>query len=187
MMEARLSAFGQSWGWIVTYGVLSILVGLIALIWPSATLVAIAIIFAVQLIVTAVFRFVLVFALPSQVGWLRALTALVAILSLVIGIYLLGHLGLTLLVLAVLLGIYWIAHGGFELFLAIGHSELRGRGWTAFSGVLSIIAGAVLVIYPGISLFALTLVLGVFLILFGATLVGRGIQLRSVAHRVSVA
>ena len=182
-MERGLARLGQAWGWIVAYGVLTLVAGIIAIVYPGATLFAIAIIFALQLIVTAVFRFAFAFAIPRESGWLRALTALVAILSFVIGIYLLGHVGLTLLFLALLLGIFWIAQGVFELFLAIGHPELRGRVWTALSGILSIAAGVVLVVYPGISLLALAIVLGVWLVIFGVTLIARGVQLRSVAHQ----
>lgn len=182
-LERALGRLGQAWGWIVAYGVLTLVAGVIAIVYPSATLIAIAIIFAIQLIVTSVFRFAFAFSIPGENGWLKALTALVAILSFVIGIYLLGHLGLTLLFLAILLGIFWIAQGVYELFLAVGHPELRGRAWTLVSGLLSIVAGVVLVVYPGISLLALTIVLGVWLIIFGVTMTARGIQLRSVARQ----
>jgi len=99
----------------------------------------------------------------------------------VIGIYLLGHVALSLLVLALLLGFYWMFHGITELFTAIGHSELPGRAWIILSGILSIIVGVILVVAPGISLFALTLVVGVWLIVFGAVLVIRSLQIRSAA------
>lgn len=182
-LERGLGRLGQAWGWIVAYGVFTLVAGIIAIVYPSATLVAIAIIFAIQLIVTAVFRFAYVFAIPNENGWLKALTALVAILSLVIGIYLLGHLGLTLLLLAILLGAFWLVQGVMELFLAVGHPELRGRAWTVVSGLLSIVAGIVLVVYPGISLVAVAIVLGVWLVIFGVTMIARGVQLRSVAHQ----
>jgi uncharacterized membrane protein HdeD (DUF308 family) len=178
-MGAFLARLGKAWGWIVAYGALSVLAGVVAIVWPGATLVVIAIVFALQLLVGAVYQFVFVFAIPQESGWLRALVALVAIIALVVSVYLLGHVGLTLLVLAILLGAYWIAQGAIELFVALGHPEIRNRTWVVVSGLLSVVAGIVVAVFPGISLFTLTIVLGVWLIFFGAILIGRGWMLRS--------
>src|SRR5258708_6302511 len=149
-MTAMLARLGRAWGWIVAYGVATLLAGVIAVVWPSSTLVVIAIIFAVQLLVVA--------------------------------IYLFAHVGLTLLVLATVIGIYWIALGVIELFLAIGHSGIRWRPWIGFTGILSIVAGGVVVIYPVSSLFFLTIFLGFWLVIFGVTLIVRGVGLRSAAQ-----
>jgi uncharacterized membrane protein HdeD (DUF308 family) len=164
-LEGTLRSIGRAWSWILAFGVISI----------------VAIVFAVQLIVGAVFRFAAAFAVPDESGWLRALQALLAILSFVVGIYLLGHVGLSLLVLAILLGAYWIAHGIIDLFLAVGHAELPGRAWVILSGVLSIVAGLIVAILPGISLFTLTIVLGAWLVVLGVMAVIRAVQIRSVA------
>jgi uncharacterized membrane protein HdeD (DUF308 family) len=181
-MTAMLARLGGAWGWIVAYGVASVLTGIVAIVWPSSTLLVIAIIFAVQLLVGAVYQFVFAFAIPNESGWLRAVIALLSVFSFVIGLYLLGRVGLTLLVLATLLGIYWIALGFTELFVAIGRSEAPGRAWIAITGILSILAGGVVVVSPASSLFFLTIFLGFWLVIFGVMLVVRGIALRSEAR-----
>lgn len=181
-IEAILRRIGRAWGWILAFGVISIIVGLIAIFYPGATLVAIAIVFAIQLIVGAGFRFVAAFSIPGESGWLRALQALLAILSFVVGVYLLGHVGLSLLVLAILLGVYWMIYGITELFMGIGHPELPGRAWVILSGILGVVAGVIVVVAPGISLFVLTLVLGIWLIVFGVMAVIRAVQARSATH-----
>jgi uncharacterized membrane protein HdeD (DUF308 family) len=181
-MTAMLARLGSAWGWIVAYGVASLVAGVIAVAWPGSTLVVIAIIFAAQLLVGAVYQFVFAFAIPTESGWLKALIALLSVFSFVVAIYLLGHVGLTLLVLATLVGIYWIALGVIELFLAIGHSDIRWRPWIAITGILSIIAGGVVVIFPVSSLVFLTIFLGFWLVLFGLMVIVRGIGLRSAAR-----
>ncbi len=183
-MSGVLARLGANWGWIVAYGVLSVLAGIIAILYPHATLAVIAVIFAIQLIFASIYEFVFAWAIPNESGWLRAVVALLAVLSLVVAIYLLGHIGLTLLLLAVILGVYWIVQGVTELFVAIGHPEVRNRGWVIISGILSVVAGAIVVLYPGISLVFLTLVLGFWLIIFGISLIGRGFVLRSAVNRV---
>jgi uncharacterized membrane protein HdeD (DUF308 family) len=178
-MTSMLARLGAAWGWIVAYGVGTALAGVVAVLWPSSTLVVIAIIFAIQLLVGAVYQFVFAFAIPNESGWLRALVAVLSVFSFVVALYLLGRVSLTLLVLATLLGIYWIALGIIELFLAIGRSEVPGRAWTAITGILSILAGGVVVVSPASSLFFLTIFLGFWLLIFGVMLVVRGIALRS--------
>jgi uncharacterized membrane protein HdeD (DUF308 family) len=180
-LEGALKRIGRAWAWILAFGVISALVGLAAIFWPGATLVVVAVVFAVQLIVGSVFRFAAAFAVPVESGWLRALQALLAVLSFVVGIYLLGHVSLSLLVLALLLGFYWMFHGITELFVSIGHPKLPGRAWMILSGILSILVGVILVVAPGISLYALTLVLGIWLVVFGVMAVIRSLQIRSAA------
>jgi uncharacterized membrane protein HdeD (DUF308 family) len=181
-LTAMLARLGGAWGWIVAYGVATALAGVVAILWPSSTMVVIAIIFGVQLLVGAVYQFVFAFAIPNESGWVRAMVALLSVFSFVLALYLLGRVGLTLLVLATLLGIYWIALGVIELFVAIGRSGVQGRAWIAITGILSILAGGVIVISPVSSLFFLTIFLGFWLILFGVMLVVRGIGLRSEAR-----
>src|SRR5260370_10808016 len=181
-MTAMLARLGGAWGWIVAYGAAVVLVGAVAILWPSFSLVVIAIMFAVQLVVGAIYQFVFTFAVPNESGWLRALFALLSIFSFVVALYLFAHVGLTLLVLATVIGIYWIALGIIELFFAIGHSGVRWRPWIGFTGILSIVAGGVVVVYPVSSLFFLTIFLGFWLVIFGVTLIVRGVGLRSATH-----
>src|SRR5690348_8591755 len=94
-MTAMLARLGGAWGWIVAYGVATVLAGVVAIVWPSSTLVVIAIIFAVQLLAGAIYQFVFAFAVPNESGWLRALFALLSVFSFVVAIYLFAHVGLT--------------------------------------------------------------------------------------------
>ena len=177
-VQVFFERLGRAWVWVVAYGVLSVLAGIIAIVYPGATLVVIALIFALQLLLTAIFQFVFAFTVPRESAWLRALFVVLSIVSFVVALYLIGHVSLTLLVLAVLLGAYWIAQGAIELLLGIEHPELRSRLWIIVSGLLSIVAGGVVVLLPGISLLFLTIVLGVWLIVFGGGLIFRGWSLR---------
>ena len=184
--ESMLSRAGRAWVWILTFGLLTAAFGVVALVWPASTVLVIAILFAAQLVVGSVFQFVAAFAIPGESGWLRALTALLAIISFALGVFLLGHVILSVLLLALLLGIYWIMHGVVQLFVAVGHSALPGRGWTIVGGVLSIATGVITVVVPGISLLALTIVLGAWLVVYGIVLIGSALRLRSIAHTLGV-
>ena len=102
--------------------------------------------------------------------------------SLIIGLYALRHVLITILALGLLLGIFWVANGVVELFTALSHSEVRHRAWMSVLGILSILAGLVLLIYPGLSLVALAIIVGVWLLVFGFMEISVANQARTLAH-----
>lgn len=177
--ERWLSEVGRAWGWLLAMGIISVVIGLLVIFFPHPTLLVIAMLFGIQLIAIGVFRFVAAFTTPDRSGWLRALSAVLAVLAFIVGIYLLRRPLLSLLVLAVLLGIFWIAHGVIELFAAIGDSGLPARAWVALSGILSIAAGAVVLAFPDLSLLILTLILGIWLVVYGVILGIRAFRVHS--------
>ena len=177
-----LGRVGRHWGWVLFFGVITVVLGILALAWPGHTLIAIAVVFGVQLVVMGVFRFVASFAYPDLSGGTRVLYALLGVLSLIIGLYALRHVLITIVALALLLGIFWVVNGTTELFTAISQRELPNRGWNIFSGVLGIIAGIILLVYPAISVLALAIVVSVWLIVYGMMLVSVAVQMRSVAR-----
>ena len=180
-----LARLGRHWGWVFTYGVLTLLAGVFVLAWPGATLLVLAVLFGVQLIVSGIFRFVAAFASDDLTGGTRALLAVLGVLSLIIGLYALRHVLITLLALALLLGIFWVVNGAVELFAALSQSGAPYRGWTIFMGILSIVAGIILLAYPGISLLVLYVIVAVWLLVFGFMQISVAFQVRSASHRLS--
>ena len=178
-----LGRVGRHWGWVLFFGVITVVLGILALAWPGHTLIAVAVVFGVQLVVMGVFRFVASFAYPDLSGGTRVLYALLGVLSLIIGLYALRHVLITIVALALLLGIFWVVNGTTELFTAISQRELPNRGWNIFSGILGIIAGFILLVYPAISVLALAIVVSIWLIVYGMMLISVAVQMRSLARR----
>lgn len=182
---ATIAKIGRHWGWLIAFGILTVALGICAVVWPAITLLAAAIVFGVQLIVAGIYRLVGAFASDDASGTTRVLLALLGILSLVVGLYAVRHVLLTIVALALLLGIFWIVNGVIEIFTALSHREMSGRGWRAFMGILSTIAGIVLLAIPGISLLVLVVVVSVWLILFGLLEITLALRLRSARAVVS--
>ncbi len=178
-----LARVGRSWGWILAFGVITLLAGVAVLVWPGRTLIVVAVLFGIQLIVAGIFRFVAAFATDDLTGGTRVLFAVLGVLSLIIGLYAVRHVYVTLLALALLLGIFWIINGVTELFMALSHRGMPNRGWTGVLGVISIIAGIVVLAYPGISLVTLAVVLSIWLLVFGVMEIALAFRIRSAAHR----
>jgi uncharacterized membrane protein HdeD (DUF308 family) len=170
---------GRHWGWVLGFGIATVLLGVITLAWPGRTLLVVAVLFGAQLIVMGIFRFVGAFAADDARAGNRVLLALLGVLSLIIGLYAVRHILLTLIALALLLGIFWIVSGAIELFTSLSHREIRGWGWSAIMGVLSVLAGLVVLIYPAISLVVLAVFLSIWLLIFGTMQIALAFQIRS--------
>jgi uncharacterized membrane protein HdeD (DUF308 family) len=181
-----LASIGRHWGWIMAFGVLTLLAGVAVLARPGRTLVVIAVLFGVQLIVTGIFRFVAALAADDLTGGTRVLLAVLGVLSLIIGLYAVRHVLVTLLALALLLGIFWIVNVSVELFMALSHREMANRGWSAVMGILSIFAGIIVLAYPGISLLVLAVVLSVWLLFYGVMEITLAVRIRSVGHQAAI-
>ena len=177
-MVARV---GRHWGWVLGFGIVTFVLGILALAWPGRTLIVVAIVFGAQLVVMGIFRFVSAFASSDLTGGTRVLLALLGVLSLIIGLYAVRHILVTLLALALLLGIFWVVNGAVELFSALSHRGMQGRGWTAFMGILSVVSGVIVLAYPGISLRVLAVVLSIWLLVYGVMLILLAAQIRSPA------
>ena len=177
-----LGRVGRHWGWALVFGIVTVAAGIATLIWPDKTLVVIAVIFGFQLVVTGIFRFVAAFAFDMS-GGSRVLMALLGALSLIVGLYALRHILISIAALALLLGIYWVVNGVVEVFTALSHKEMDARGWTILMGCLSVAAGLILLLYPGISLLVLATLVAIWLLIFGVGEIVLAFHLRRLRHR----
>lgn len=138
---------GRHWGWLFAYGLLTPVAGITVLVWPSETLLVLAVLFGIQLIVSGIFRFVAALAADDLTGGTRVLLAILGVLSVIVGLWAVRHVLLTLLALTVFLGIYWVISGVIDIFSALAHRGRPARGWAVLTGVLSALAGIWLLIF----------------------------------------
>lgn len=169
--------FGRSWGWLFAFGVLTLLAGLIALVWPGRTVLVLAIVFGVQLLIGGIFWFVTAVSTRSQSAVAEIVLAVLAIIT---GIICLRSPVGVALVLPLALGLYWTINGIVELFQAFRRGEeIPARGWAIAAGVLSVLAGIAVLVYPGVGLLVFGWVLGFWLIVYGGITVSRSLSLRA--------
>ncbi len=176
---------GRAWGWVLFFGIVTLAVGLAAIVWPGRTIVVIAVLFGVQLLVWGIFRLVNALAVDDASGGARVLYALIGVLSIVVGVLCLRHVLQTIAMLALLLGLYWVVSGVVELFTAMSHTDLPHRGLSMLMGALSVVAGIVVLAAPGISLVTLAIVLGCWLMLLGVLEVATAFRLRRLKEQSS--
>jgi len=96
------------------------------------------------------------------------LAALVGVVTFGVGLFLVISPHETLKVLTVIAGVLLLVDGTFALLGALVGSGVENRGFLAMVGVLSIIAGLVLVKKPFHTLVVLTLIVGIWFVVAGA-------------------
>jgi uncharacterized membrane protein HdeD (DUF308 family) len=179
-MLDRLATVGRSPGLVIGAGALSVVLGLLVLAWPGATVVVIAWLFALQLLVAGILQLVAAFSADGGAGT-RVLLGLLGALSILVGLLCLRAPLQTALVIGLLIGATWVISGVIGIVHGISAERGAPRGWAIASGVLSVVAGAVVLVYPGVSLVMLTWLLGVVLIVNGIFLIAHGFASRGSA------
>src|SRR3954463_6344164 len=127
MSDTPLTANREPKGLRIALGVVCIVLGLIALIWPQATLLVVALVFGLQLIAAGLVRIVAAVTLKDLPGWWRAVAGILGALTVIAGIICLFRPGTSLLVLALVLAIGWIIDGISELISAFAVPRPTGE------------------------------------------------------------
>lgn len=177
--ESGLAAIGRHWGLVLALGITSIVIGIIAVVWPGATIVVIAILVAAWLIVSGIFQIVRGFSRGLS-GGMRALLFVAGGLSLVLGLFAISGVWRSVEILAIFIGIGFLFRAFGMLFESAESSA--GRGWSIFGGIVMLIGGFVVLVWPGISLVTLAWVAGIWLVVGGIFEIIAAIKLRSIAR-----
>lgn len=176
-LSSGLAGMADNWGLLLAVGLFMGALGVIMLVWPGATLVVLAVTFAISLFVSGIYYIVGAFT-PDTDGGARALQIVIGALSVLAGLLCLRSPLQTLVTLGLLIGAWWLVTGiagaAGELF---GGSR-PGRWWRFAGALLSIVAGVVVLLQPGISLLVLKFVLAIWLIAYGATAIVGAVVLR---------
>ncbi|MGO8842766.1 MAG: HdeD family acid-resistance protein [Methyloceanibacter sp.] len=162
--------------WYLLQGVLMVLVGILALLFPLVASVAIVLILGWTLIASGVLQgFGLIGAGKVPHFWLELISV---VLSLIVGWLLLRNPGGGLLIMTLLLIVYFMVEGVSKVIFALTIRPVSGWGWVLASGVI----GILLAVYLWSSMpVAAAWVLGVLL---GILLISEGLALTNLAWRV---
>src|SRR4029077_14143345 len=162
--HTMLQDVADHWGLAVVMGVLSILLGLLAMFYPGATIVTIAVFFAAWLFVSGIYEVITSFTRDSDTGS-RVLHAIIGVLSVIVGFALLRTPFQSVEVFIFVRGIFWLVQGIMTFVAAFAQKE--GRLWRIVMGLLGILAGIVILTYPITSAVTLAFIGGIWLVVLG--------------------
>ena len=164
-----------SWQATVFLGVLTLILGLIVSFHPTGSLNVLAVLLGVLMILSGIFHLIRVFD-PNEPH--RVWLGVAGLLFIVIGVVLIRHLHLTRSIIGLIIGITWIVQGLVALIGGISGGVREGRAWWIAFGVVSLIAGIVVVATPASSLNVLAVLLGIWFVVMGIFEIIGGFMLR---------
>ncbi len=171
------------WKTTLLSGVLAVILGILVLAWPAITLFVAAIFFGAYLLITGISQVVFAFSLHVSAGG-RVLLFISGAAALILAVLCFRSLQQSILLLAIWIGVGFIFRGVATAVSAISDPTLPGRAWEIFIGVISLVAGVVMLASPFASLATLTFVVGIWLVVIGVFEVVSAFGIRSASKNL---
>lgn len=145
-------------------GVVAIVLGALLLFWPEKSAIVAAVLFGIYFLIVGIVRLASGIFTSRVHGGYRVLNVLLGLLVIVAAVFILREPSLGVAVLGLLVGIAWIIDGVAALVTA-GQDGARWFG--ILFGILSIVAGIIVLFVPEGAIAVLLVIGGIFLLIGG--------------------
>jgi uncharacterized membrane protein HdeD (DUF308 family) len=171
--------FLQSWWMLALRGAIALLFGVLAVLWPGITLLWLAALFAAYALIGGAVSIIgAVKNRKSDEEWWLIL--LLGLVSLGAGVIAILHPGLTALVLVLIMGANALVTGVLDIAVAIRlRKVIRGEWLLILAGIVSIVFGVLVFLFPGAGALALVWLISVYAIVTGVLLLALAFRART--------
>jgi uncharacterized membrane protein HdeD (DUF308 family) len=176
-MAGEVPEIGKNWWLFVVLGLICLVTGVLAIVWPGLTLLTLGIFAGIYLLVTAVLE--IIDAIIGEPGG-RALSAILGIVSLIAGLIFLRRPGESLLAIVIVAGVFLVAEGVIRVVRAFG--DPANRWLSVAAGVVDVVVGAIILSWPEIGLVTLAVLFAITMLVRGVLAILLGFRLRTLAH-----
>jgi uncharacterized membrane protein HdeD (DUF308 family) len=178
MTVEPVSRIAANWWLFLVMGVVSTIAGVLAIVYPDITLLAIGIFAGVSLLFIGALELVdAITGAPDS----RALSAIVGVLSMLAGLICLRRPGESLLALVIVIGIYLVVTGLIRFIRSF--AVLEDRALSLGLALLDVILGIVILSLPELGLVTLAILFAISLIARGVFAIVAAFRLRSLGQR----
>lgn len=177
-----LTSLIRNWWTFLLRGVLAILFGVLALIWPGQATLALVMLFGAYALVDGIFSVFAGIATSPFFGrwWAMVLEGVAGI---VIGLLTFLWPGITALILLYFIAAWAILTGIFEIVAAIElQHAITGEWAMILSGLLSVLFGILLFVFPGAGAVSVVWLIGIYAITIGISLMVLAFRLRGLGR-----
>jgi uncharacterized membrane protein HdeD (DUF308 family) len=168
------------WAWLIR-GIVAIIFGVLAFMWPGATIVAIGILFGAYALVDGVFAIIATIrAAERHLRWWPLLVE--GIVGILIAAITFWDIRITLFALYLTIAAWAFLTGILEIIAGVQlRKHIANEFWLILGGIASIVFGILLLWYPGAGALAIVWLIGVYAIVFGILMIAFSLRLRAVA------
>jgi uncharacterized membrane protein HdeD (DUF308 family) len=177
-VDSATDALKRAGGWTIGLGILLLVLGIAAILFPLASSLAAVVWIGWLLLIGGVVLLIHALHRREEGGfWLKLLWAVV---YLVAGLLLLANPVSAIFTLTIVLAVLWVVEGITAIVLAFRLKPARPWGWVLFDGILTLLLGLLVWVgWPGNAPWLLGLFLGLSLLSTGVSLLLFGWALRS--------
>ncbi|MFC4008115.1 HdeD family acid-resistance protein [Nonomuraea purpurea] len=173
----------RTWWLLLVRGIAAIIFGILAWVWPAITLLVLVIIFGVFALLSGVFALVAGFRHGEQSRVWLIVSGIIGILA---GIVALVWPGITSLALLFIVAFWAILAGISEIVAGIHLRKAIEDEWMLIvGGILLVLFGIILLLWPGAGLLSLVWLLGFFAILYGIAMAVLAFRVKKLAPGAS--
>lgn len=160
-------------------GVVAILFGIVAIVWPEITVLSLALLFGIYTLLDGITSLMMGIGQDTDRMYLITL----GILGVLAGVLALVWPRITVIVLLVIIAVWAIVAGVMQIAAAIRLRKVIHNEWfLALSGVVSLVLGLLLIVQPAEGAIALVIAIATFAIVWGVILVVLGFRVRTLAR-----
>ncbi len=176
-----LSAFSKNWGWFLIWGLLLLLLGIVAISAATFTTILSVIFLGFVLLISGIVIIIDTFSFWWHKWSGFVLHLILGVLYVVAGIMLIKSPILASVSLTLLLGVFYLTLGIFRIIYSLSVRAPRW-GWSFFNAVISLLLGILIITsWPQSSLFIIGLFVGIDLIFTGWVYIMSALAARSLA------
>ncbi len=175
----------KNWWLMLLLGILFLLVGIIAVGYPTPSLVFLTTFFSVSFFILGIFEIAFSVSNTHTSNWGWYFVG--GLLDLLIGIILISSNIITQMgILAFFIG-FWLMFKGASL---IGHSfdlkniGIKNWGWLLILGILELIVSIIIIFYPPVALAALLIWVSISLVFLGIYYIGLSFSLKNIKNQL---
>ncbi|WP_043630232.1 HdeD family acid-resistance protein [Nonomuraea candida] len=172
-----MGELSRTWWLLLIRGLLAIVFGVLALIWPGITLLALVAFFGAYALVSGLFALFAGFRHGTRS---RAWLIVSGIIGILAGIVALVWPGITSLALLYVVALWAIFTGVSEIVAGIELRKVIDNEWLfIIGGALSVIFGVLLLLWPGAGMLSLVWLIGAFAILYGIAMIALSLRVKN--------
>ena len=165
----------RSGGVIVAVGVISIVAGVLAIVYPDVTLLALALIAGINLLLLGALGLVEAITADDD-GGARVLSGVLGLLGVIAGLVVMRRPGESLLAIILILGVWFVVSGVVDAIRAL---VVPGdRAFRLLVAVFDLVLGGLILALPDVSLKTMALLAGIAFIVRGVFAIVVGLRLR---------
>jgi uncharacterized membrane protein HdeD (DUF308 family) len=160
---------------LIVAGVIGTIAGILALVYPDITLLALALIAGINLMLLGILALIDAVGGDRDTGD-RVLAGVIGILGLIAGLVVIRRPGESLLAILLVVGIWFVVTGLIDFIRAFANVEYRAL--RLLTALVDIVLGGFILALPNLSLGTLAVLIGIAFVVRGVISIVRGFQLR---------